>query len=97
MGGKRITEGMGFATDGQREFNRGISFHTASVTLCSICDYASGANKVIDIRGPHQIGINTSLMTGGPALRLATAAASLPAMRRIRLIFNLFPPIHRTR
>jgi hypothetical protein len=36
MGGKRITEGMGFATDGQREFNRGISFHTASVTLCSI-------------------------------------------------------------
>jgi hypothetical protein len=79
MGGKRITEGMGFATDGQREFNRGISFHTASVTLCSICDYASGANDVIGIRGPHQIGIDTSLMTGGPALRLANGSGGIVA------------------
>lgn len=71
----RITGGINLSTDGQKQFNRGFYVSAGSVTQCTFCDYNSGAATVLDIRGSHAIGIDSSKMTGGPVLRLSSASS----------------------
>jgi hypothetical protein len=68
---QKVTGGIGLSTQGQRNFNRGFYASIASITQCTFCDYGSGADKVVDIRGPHQLGIDLSQLRDGNSIRVS--------------------------
>jgi hypothetical protein len=71
----RITGGIGLGSDSQRRFNRGFYAQAGTIQLCTFCDYSTGAIRSLEIRGPHQYGVDTVNMSGGPALRLSAAGS----------------------
>ena len=70
VGSKRVTAALSIGGPGDRTlFNRGLVFLNNPVRQCSICDYGI-ATIALDVRGTHQVVLDTSKARVAAAIRL---------------------------